>query len=326
MTQQRCSRPRPLEPIARALGLFVVALSPILAGCATEARNDPASRPPLRVVTTTGMIADAAKAIGGGEVTVAALMGPGIDPHLYKASEGDVTRLSEAQLILYNGLHLEAKMGEVLEQMNRRTRAVAVAEAIPEARRLAPVGSQGIADPHVWFDVERWSIAVARVRDALIEVDPSHAADYRSRAEQYLASLAALHAEVLTTVAAIPASKRVLITAHDAFQYFGHAYGFEVRGLQGISTQSEAGTADVQELAEFIASRRIPAIFVESSVSPRAIEAVRAAVESRGFHVTIGGQLFSDAMGSEGTPEGTYVGMVRHNVRTIVSALASEVS
>lgn len=306
-----------------ALRLLGVGLCLFVAGCATEANDQRAGR--LRVVTTIGMIADAAKEIGGPRVDVQALMGPGIDPHLYKASEGDVQRLSEAHLVLYNGLHLEAKMGEVLEHMNERTRTVAVGDAIPPERRLAPVGAQGIADPHVWFDVTRWSLAVARVRDALIERDPSHEAEYRERGEKYLATLSALDAEIRSEIEKIPHEQRVLITAHDAFQYFGEAYGFEVRGLQGVSTQSEAGTADVQALAEFIASRRIPAIFVESSVSPRAIEAVQAAVAARGFEVKIGGQLFSDAMGSAGTPEGTYPGMVRHNVRTIVSALMGAV-
>jgi manganese/zinc/iron transport system substrate-binding protein len=251
-------------------------------------------------------------------------MGPGVDPHLYKASEGDVTRMSEADLIVYNGLHLEAQMGEVFEQMEGRIKAVAVTSNIDESLLLSPPDYEGAHDPHVWFDVTLWMTVVELVRDTLVELDAGSAELYKSNAESYLAQLDELHNYVSTQAERVPSEQRVVITAHDAFNYFGHAYGFEVRGLQGISTESEAGTGDVQDLAEFIASRRIPAVFIESSVPQRNIEAVQAAVKSRGFEVTIGGELFSDAMGDPGTPEGTYIGMVRHNVDTIVSALLGE--
>lgn len=294
----------------------------LAAGCVPEEEPDPLGR--VNVVATIGMIADVAAEVGGDRVVVTGLMGPGIDPHLYKASEGDVRRLFRADVIFYNGLHLEARMGEVLEHMGDRVRTVAVAEVIPRSRLQRPPEFEGAYDPHVWFDVSLWMLAVEAVRDGLIAEDPEHRDEYEARAASYLAELEALHGYVLAQAERVPPDQRVLVTAHDAFNYFGRAYGFEVRGLQGISTASEAGTADVQELAEFIAERRIPAVFVESSIPQRTIEAVRAAVRARGFEVEIGGELYSDALGDEGSGAGTYVGMVRHNVDTIVGALLGE--
>ncbi len=267
------------------------------------------------------MIADAVSEVGGDRVEVTALMGPGVDPHLYKASAGDVGRINRAGIVFYNGLHLEAAMADVLGS-TRQVKTVAVGEAVDPSLLLRPPEFEGQYDPHIWFDVKLWSRAVERVRDALIEVDPEGEAVYRSSANRYLEELRALDEYVGRRVNEIDPSKRVLVTAHDAFNYFGRAYGLEVRGLQGISTATEAGASDVRALAEFIAQRRIPAIFLESSVSSRAIEAVQAAVRPQGFNVAIGGELFSDAMGDAGTEEGTYVGMVRHNVDTIVGALA----
>lgn len=273
------------------------------------------------IVATIGMIADIAQNVGGDHAKVTALMGPGIDPHLYKASAGDVSRLSNADIIFYNGLHLEAKMSEVLEQMSGRAKTVAVTDSIDRSVLLPPTEYKGAYDPHVWFDVTLWQKAVDAVRDTLVEVDAKNAEDYQRNARVYLAQLDKLHQYVQTQAARLAHNQRVLVTAHDAFNYFGQAYGFEVRGLQGISTAAEAGAADIQELADFIAQARIPAMFVETSVSPRNIEAVRAAVKSRGFDVKIGGHLFSDAMGAAGTPEGTYIGMIRHNIDTIVESL-----
>jgi manganese/zinc/iron transport system substrate-binding protein len=276
---------------------------------------------PVQIVATTGMIADAAKAVGGSEVEVEALMGPGVDPHLYKASEGDVQDLAGADLVLYNGLHLEAKLGDVLGELGDR--AAAVGEGIEETKLLAPPEFKGQHDPHVWFDVSLWMSVVERVRDTLVERDPADRAVYEANAARYLAELEALDDEVREELEAVPPERRVLVTAHDAFNYFGRAYGFEVLGLQGISTATEAGAADVQALAEQIAEQRVPTMFVETSVSPRAIEAVREAVQARGFDVRLGTQLFSDAMGDPGTPEGTYPGMIRHNVQAIVDGLGS---
>jgi manganese/zinc/iron transport system substrate-binding protein len=275
----------------------------------------------LQVVATTGQVGDLALRVGGDRVRVVTLMGPGIDPHLYKASAGDVQRLLEADLVLSSGLHLEAKMGEVIERMEGGTKSVAAAAAIPESLLLAPPEFKGAHDPHVWFDIQLWLYALNAVRDALAAKDPANAAGYQERAAAYRAELEALDAEVRAAIAQIPAERRVLITAHDAFNYFGRAYGLEVRGLQGISTMAEAGTGDVQALAAFIAERQIPALFVESSVSPKAIEAVLAAVRARGAQVAMGGSLYSDALGDTATPAGSYIGMIRHNVATIVAAL-----
>ena len=292
-----------------------------LAACAPPEPPEEEGR--LNVVTTIGMIRDVVENVGGEHVAVTGLMGPGVDPHLYKASEGDVRRLFRADVIFYSGLHLEARMGEVLEQMDGRARVVAVAELIPKDNLLAPPEFEGAYDPHVWFDVRLWAMTVDTIAATLAAADPAHAADYRANAAQFKAELAALDRYVRGRAASVPRERRVLITAHDAFNYFGRAYGFEVRGLQGISTAAEAGTADVQELARFIADRRIPAVFVESSIPRRTIEAVQEAVRARGFEVRIGGSLFSDAMGNPGTPEGTYDGMVRHNIDTLVRALNS---
>ena len=303
-----------------------------LAGCGGDGGGDGGgaesqvdlSERTIAVVTTTGMINDIVLNVGGDRVRTQALMGPGVDPHLYKASEGDVRRLTEADVIFFNGLHLEAKMGEVLARMNRRMRTVAVGEVIDPSFLLSPPQFAGAHDPHVWMDVSMWMQAAGQVRDVLIEMDPGHESTYTENTGVYLEDLADLNAYVKERLARVPAEQRVLVTAHDAFGYFGRAYDIEVRGLQGISTVSEAGTADVQELAAFIAARRIRAVFVESSVPPRAIEAVQAAVQARGFRVNIGGLLFSDAMGAPGTPEGTYIGMLRHNVDTIAAALWQE--
>ena len=310
------------------LGISVVLLGAVslLTACGQAAGGAEAdlSQRPIRVVTTVGMINDIVQNVGGERVEATGLMGPGVDPHLYKASEGDVSRMAEADVIFYNGLHLEAKMGEVLEKMEGRVKTMAVTEGIDESELLSPPEFEGSFDPHVWFDVTLWMKAVKQVSETLVEMDPDHADIYQSNAESYLAELNELHGYVKAQAESVPKERRVLITAHDAFNYFGRAYDFEVRGLQGISTASEAGTADVQELAEFIAEHKIPAIFVESSVPPRTIEAVQAAVRSRGFEVEIGGELFSDAMGDPGTSEGTYIGMVHHNIDTIVDSLLGE--
>ncbi|QXD14446.1 zinc ABC transporter substrate-binding protein [Rhodocaloribacter litoris] len=306
---------------------FVVLLVSALlgTGCGRQAaRTDAAdlSGRPIRVVATTSLVADLVRHIGGERVDVTGLMGPGVDPHLYKASEGDVTRMASADVIFYNGLHLEGKMTEVFEQMKQRgIPTYAVTDGIDTTRYRSSAYFTGNYDPHIWFDVSLWMEAARYVAKVLATLDPAHAATYEANARRYVAELETLEAYVRARVAEIPAAQRVLITSHDAFGYFGRAYGFEVRGLQGISTATEAGAADVQALADFVATRRIPAMFVESSVSPRGIEAVRAAVRARGFDVRIGGTLYGDALGAPDTPAGTYTGMVRHNVDTIVDAL-----
>lgn len=313
--------------------LPLLLLSLLVVGIAACGRGDDASAQaarsdtdggPLRVVATIGQLGDIAQIVGGDHAQVISLMGPGIDPHLYVASEGDVDTLQQADIIFYNGLYLEAQMAEVMEQLGKRKTVTAVAENIDPADLLDWAAYEDQYDPHVWFDVTLWMKAVEAVRDTYIEFDPDHADDYTANATAYLTELQTLHEYVLEQAARVSETKRVLITAHDAFHYFGRAYGFEVHGLQGISTATEAGTADVQALANFIVERQIPAIFIETSVPARNIEALQAAVASRGFDVEIGGHLFSDAMGDEASGGNTYILMVRHNIDTIVGALLAE--
>lgn len=292
-----------------------------LCGCSREAAEGVATGA-LRVTTTTGLIADAARAVGGPHAHVEALMGPGVDPHLYKATQSDLRRLMDADLVLYNGLHLEGKMADVLEKLGERKPTVAVTGAIPEELLRRPPEFAGQFDPHVWFDVQLWKRVVERIRDALAEADPEHRGDFERNAAAYLAELDTLDAYVRERVATIPESQRLLITAHDAFGYFGAAYGVEVMGLQGLSTSTEYGLQDLRRLIDVIVARKVKAVFVESSVSPRSIEALVAGVRGSGHEVALGGTLYSDALGAEGTPEGTYLGMVRHNVDTVVEALS----
>jgi manganese/zinc/iron transport system substrate-binding protein len=276
----------------------------------------------IEAVTTVGMIADIVKNVGGDRVAVTALMGPGVDPHLYRATAGDVDTLGKADIIFYGGLELEGRMTDIFVKMARKgTPTIPVSEKIPENLLREPKEFQGKYDPHIWFDVTLWKLAAETVRDELAKYDPNSAEKYKQNAADYLKKLDELHEYVKTQIATIPKASRVLVTAHDAFGYFGRQYDMEVLGLQGTSTATEPGAKDVQQLAETIATRKIKAIFVESSVPPASLEAVKAAVKSRGWDVAIGGQLFSDAMGQDGTPEGTYIGMVRHNVDTIVKAL-----
>lgn len=307
--------------MSKTLACIVIpALVGLLATCGgTPPDRSPGA--PLRVVATTGMIADTAARIAGERAEVVALMGPGVDPHLFKASEGDVRKLSEADLILYNGLHLEGKMGDILVKLARTRAVVAVSETVPEASLREPPEFAGHYDPHVWFDVRLWATTLDAVTAAFAEVDPDHAEAYRADAEVYRAELLELDAWVETRIAEIPEPQRVLITAHDAFGYFGRRYGVQVVGLQGISTLAEAGLRDVERVVDLVVSGSIKAIFVESSVPRRSIEAVQAACRERGHDVAIGEQLFSDAMGAAGTAEGSYPGMVRHNVNAIVDAL-----
>lgn len=306
------------------LAIALVAVT-LLAGCGprdARERGPVTTESPLRLVATTSILADMVREVGGDLVHVEGLMGPGVDPHLYKASEGDVVRMSSADVVFYNGLHLEGKMVEIFEQMHERGRSVfAVTHAIAPDSLLQSALFTGNFDPHIWFDVRLWREAVLFAGERLASVDSVNADQYRARASAYAAELAHLHREVSDSLAAIPSDLRVLITSHDAFGYFGRAYGFDVRGLQGISTASEAGTGDVQDLADFVAERRIPALFIESSISPRGIEAVREAVRDRGFDVQIGGTLHGDALGPAGSPADSYIGMVRTNVSTILAGL-----
>ena len=265
------------------------------------------------------MLGDAVATIGADHVELTTLMGPGIDPHLYKPSARDIDALGDTDLIVYGGLHLEGRMTELFEQIrDMGIPTVAASEAIPDGHLLV-LGSAH--DPHVWFSVPLWQLALDAVRDALIGVAPEHAEMFTTNAAAYRDELDALDGYVRERTATVPADGRVLVTAHDAFGYFGAEYGYEVHAIQGLSTAAEAGAGDIQDLADFLAAREIPAIFVESSVPRGTVEALREATRSRGWDVAIGGELFSDAMGTAGTPEGTYIGMVTHNIDTIVAGL-----
>ncbi|RME57086.1 MAG: manganese transporter [Caldilineae bacterium] len=308
------------------LFLLLLLLTAALSGCAREEAlaqgNQQAGEEPIQVVTTIGMLTDVVRNIGGDHVMVNGLMGPGVDPHLYRASESDVTKLLNADMVFYNGLFLEARMEEIFHQMARNRPAVPVAErAIPVEKRLASTQYADQYDPHVWMDVKLWREVAQVIRDELMAFDPAHADAYQANAEAYLAQLDELEAWAQEQVQTVPAELRVLVTAHDAFHYFGQGYGFEVFAPQGISTASEAGVEDIRRTIDVVVTRDIPAIFVETSVPPDVVEAIVEGARARGHEVVIGGQLFSDAMGEEGTPEGTYIGMIRHNVQTITDAL-----
>lgn len=307
-----------MSKIFSAPGLLLLSLG--LSACG-PAGDTPERQGPVHVVATTSIIADLTSRIAGPHARVEALMGPGIDPHLYKASESDVRRLSEADLVLYNGLHLEGKMGDILTKMARKRPVVAVTEEIPQDRLREPPEFAGQYDPHVWFDVSMWAHTLGPIVRELSALDAEHAKEFQANADALGKELAALDAEVKQRIAALPQQQRILVTAHDAFGYFGRRYGMEVVGLQGISTLSEAGLKDVDRVVQLVVDRQVKAIFIESSVPRRSIEAVQAAVRSRGHEVAIGGQLYSDSLGAAGTPAGTYTGMVRANVDTIVKAL-----
>lgn len=272
------------------------------------------------VVCTTEIIADLVRHLGGDRVRVHALMGPGVDPHLYHARESDVRLLSSAHMILYNGLHLEGKMVQLFHGMSRQLPTYAVAEVVPE-EFLRPSEFEGLYDPHIWFDVKLWRIVAEYISTLLIRHDPVYADMYRDRACVYLCELDNLDAYVQSRVSELPAEQRILITAHDAFSYFGEAYGFEVIGLQGISTDSEVGTADVIELAKFIVRKDVRCLFSESSIPRRNIEAVQQAVAARGGAVQLAPELYSDSLGELNTPGQDYIGMVTYNCESIVNAL-----
>ncbi|MQA09406.1 MAG: manganese transporter [Pseudonocardiaceae bacterium] len=283
------------------------------------------SSAPLEIVTTTNFLTDAVRRVGGKHVRVTGLMGPGVDPHLYKATASDVDRLREADLVIAVGLYLEGNMQHVLDDVAGSRPVVQAGERIPAEKLLA--APQGAApreehDPHVWFDVRLWKIVVDSVRDSLAKRDPEHAADYQRRAERYHGELNRLDGEIRQRLARIPPQRRVLVTSHDAFRYFGRAYGLDVLGIQGISTGDEATTADVERVASTVARRGVPAVFVESSVSRQTLEAVLAASRARGHALRIGGELYSDSAGAPGSPEGSYVGMLRANVDRLVAGLS----
>jgi len=296
--------------------LLILSLAITILSCKKEKQ----ANGKLNIVTTTTMITDLVKNVGGEQINLQGLMGSGVDPHLYKASEGDVTKLSDADIIFYNGLHLEGKLVEVFEKM-KNIKTIAVADALD---KNTLIGSEYFAsnyDPHIWFDLDYWKLATQFVVKTLSEAIPNQKATFEANGKAYIEQLNALQTKLKTTISTLPKEQRILVTAHDAFNYFGKAFDFEVVGLQGLSTATEAGVQDVQKLAAFIIENNVKAVFVESSVPKRTIEALQAAVKSKNHDVTIGGTLYSDALGNAGSIEGTYIGMFEYNVNTIVNAL-----
>jgi manganese/zinc/iron transport system substrate-binding protein len=279
----------------------------------------------LEVVATTGMIADAAREVGGDLVEVRALMGPGVDPHAYRQTRTDIVAAANADIVLWHGLYLEAQMEDFLRELGESRPVVAVAEAFPRNLLIAHDDYEDRFDPHVWMNPSLWSRVVLEIRDALIDVRPEAEGAFRANAEAHLEELADLAQYTTRVLSTVPAESRVLVTAHDAFNYFGSAYGFEVAGIQGISTESEAGLQRISDLVDLLVDRKVRAVFVESSVSDRNIRALVEGAAARGHEVVIGGELFSDAMGEAGTYEGTYIGMIDHNATTIAGALGGEV-
>lgn len=298
----------------RAIAILAVI---VVLGC----KNNKEDNGKLKVVVTTSMLTDLVKNIGADLIEIEGLMGPGVDPHLYKASEGDVSKLFNADVIFYNGLHLEGKLVEVFEKMEAQKTTVALGEFLAKDGLIGSDYFASNYDPHVWFNIQYFKEFSDKVTSVLSEKDPKNAASFTANNLAFQQELDLLHTAVVNTIATLAPEKRILVTAHDAFNYFGKAYGFKVVGLQGLSTATEAGVQDVQKLSEYIIANKVKAIFIESSVPRRTIEALEAAVLSKGHQVSIGGSLYSDALGDGGSVEGTYVGMFLYNVKTIVNAL-----
>ena len=281
----------------------------------------PARAAPLNVVATTGMLADTVRSVGGDRIVVHALMGSGVNPHTYRQTRSDIQRMTRADLVVWHGLFLEAQLEKFFHDLGRHRKVVALTEAIPKDLLHASEDYPGRYDPHVWMDPTLWRHVVIATRDTLIDSDPDGRSTFEANAQNYIARLDALNAKSDEKLKAVAQDARVLVTAHDAFGYFGRAYGFEVLGIQGISTESEASLNQVERLVKVLVERKIKAIFVESSVADRNVRALVEGAAARGHRVSIGGELYSDAMGAPGTPEGTYLGMLKHNVATIAAAL-----
>jgi len=292
------------------------------AGLLPPAGAAQAAGPSLNVLVTVGMIGDLAQRIGGDRAAVTALMGEGVDPHLYKPTREDIRKMLAADAVFYNGLLLEGKMSDAFVRVARTGKPVyAVTELLPDEELLEPPDAPGHVDPHVWMDPRAWSKAAALIAAKLAEHDRAGADAYRVNAAALQAEIARLDAYAEQAIATIPERQRVLVTAHDAFGYFARRYGIEVQGIQGLSTESEAGVRRVGELVELLVSRGVPAVFAETSVSDRNVRAVMEGARARGHRVALGPPLFSDAMGAPGTYEGTYVGMIDHNVTSVARAL-----
>ncbi len=301
---------------------FLGLLSATTALAATPLRADTGQ---LNIVATTSMIADAARQIGGDLVNVKALMGVGVDPHSYRQTRSDIVALTRADLVLWHGLYLEAQMEEFLLKLAQRNEVVAVGEAVPGDKLISHAEYEGRYDPHVWMAPALWVYVVRAVAQALGDAAPDRASIFAANAKAHLADIHRLDAYARAKMATIPQAERVLLTAHDAFGYFGRAYDVEVIGIQGISTESEAGLNRISGLVNLLTERNIRSVFIESSVSDRNIRALIEGATAQGHEMTIGGELYSDAMGPEGSYEGTYIGMLDHNITTIARALGGDV-
>ncbi|WIY27038.1 zinc ABC transporter substrate-binding protein [Parasedimentitalea psychrophila] len=300
------------------MGLMILMSLPVVVGAAR-------AEAPLKIVATTGMIADAARQIGGDLVQVRGLMGPGVDPHAYRQTRSDIVAMTRADLVLWHGLYLEAQMGEFFHDLARKRQVVAVAEGLPKDILRSHDTYADKYDPHVWMTPVLWKLVVVEVQKALTEARPEAAEVFAANAADHLADLDQLVAYGQAVLATVPENNKVLVTAHDAFGYFGRTYGFEVLGIQGISTQSEAGLNRIGELVNLLVDRQINAVFVESSVSDRSMRALIEGAAAQGHEVRVGGELFSDAMGADGSYEGSYIGMLDHNISTISEALGGDV-
>jgi manganese/zinc/iron transport system substrate-binding protein len=271
----------------------------------------------LKIVCTTGIIEDALVNMYGDVANVQAIMGPGVDPHLYKPSQSDVSLLTHADIIVHNGLHLEGKMSEVLHKLGRTKKVYAMSDGLSKDKLRLLDAKSGVYDPHIWFDTELWRNAVQQVGEAISKDFPQFQSA-QPKISKYVHALDSIDKLIRNKVSQIDSTKRILIASHDAFNYFGSAYGVHVRGLQGVSTVAEYGLRDVTDLVNFIIDNNIKTVFIETSVSSRSIDAVIKGCEAKGFKVEIGGKLFSDALGDKGTSEGTYMGMVVYNVNLMI--------
>ncbi|MDG0813415.1 metal ABC transporter solute-binding protein, Zn/Mn family [Cohnella rhizosphaerae] len=312
-----------LERVAMVF-LFLAILVALNTACANggDRTGENGQSGKIRIVTTIAQIAEPLAVIGGDKVAVDSLMGPGVDPHLYAATQGDIKKLQSGDIVFYSGLHLEANMVKVFEQIGKERPVLAIGETLPKERLLKD--PKGATDPHIWFDIDLWKQALGAATEELKKYSEADAAYFEANKKAYFEQLDALKAEALEKLGRIPAERRVLVTAHDAFGYFGRLLGLQVIGLQGLSTEDEIGLSDIEKTIDLLVDRGIPAVFVESSINPASIEAVVEGAKKRGHDVRLGGQLYSDAMGAGGTAEGTYLGMYRHNVDTIGEALASK--
>lgn len=305
------------------VGVFLLVMAIWMVGCSSKGdTNGAAGEGKLNVVTTIAQIAEPISVIGGDRVTVQSLMGPGVDPHLYNATQGDISKLEQGDVIFYSGLHLEANMLEVFAEIGKSRPVLAISESIPADQLLEDEG--GAIDPHVWFDIDLWKQSLSAATDELKKAAPADSDYFEANKEEYFKKLDELKADAASKLSKIPKEKRVLITAHDAFGYFGRMHDIEVIGLQGLSTEDEVGLSDIDDTVKLLVEYQVPAVFVESSINPASINAVIEGAKKQGLDVKVGGELFSDAMGDAGTTEGTYLGMYSHNMDTIHQALSAE--